>query len=388
MRKEVDIFSFYSLIGNKGKKLLKGHIFSIAKRSVTLILWPCYYILFLYTRRISKKSNHDCNVLLIGDLHYEDVKNNYDVVLLTGPGGIRRKLKWIIGDRNVLGCYDIIYPCIIFYFYIRISYVENYIVNRLANFIKCNKIDHILLGNDTKPLERLWIKASSKARVANSVYQHGIWAAANLNKHEYDGWFADQLLVYDKNHMNIVVNNGMPSSKVKVVGFPNRFQRVSKERKLVNPVVCIIGTAGYRSGFGDEVKTYFSKIATELKSLGYSVFYKPHPIELTDNNIEITCCDSFEGSVENALDEFDIFISIGSTFLIEATIAGKLSIQLAVDFVEIEDFSKLGYAKSMSLSDILCLFRNKEFINEHSSMSKGFKFVDRLPISVFYDNKI
>jgi hypothetical protein len=73
--------------------------------------------------------------------------------------------------------------------------------------------------------------------------------------------------------------------------------------------------------------------------------------------------------MDEVLSDFDCFISLTSTALYEATIAGKLSIQILDDKFECDDFQNYGYAYSIDVEGIekgnLNNLLKYEPINEH-----------------------
>jgi hypothetical protein len=211
----------------------------------------------------------------------------------------------------------------------------------------------ILLGNDNKPLERLWIKVAREQGVISVVYQHGIWAANNMLPYQADGWAADYLFVYDKFHKDLMVRFGMEASKINIVGFPT--VKCNENILRIQNTVCIIGSAGFSSGYDGYFKEINNTIAHTLTKAGYKVFYRPHPMETKYSTFEIDSGIATivkQEPIADALKKYQLYVGFASTMLIECSLSGGVSIQIIDDNIDVIDFKKMEYAYSVRVTDL------------------------------------
>jgi len=97
----------------------------------------------------------------------------------------------------------------------------------------------------------------------------------------------------------------------------------------------------------------------DLRAAGLDVVFKPHPREKVQHYLgEFGEC--FEGSMSEALARFEVCISITSTALLEATLAGRVAIQIHDEVFDADRFDEAGYAHTIDAADLtglsaLCL---------------------------------
>ena len=197
-----------------------------------------------------------------------------------------------------------------------------------------------IVDNDSLPMQRAMIISASKIGLKSVCIQHGIFQSKSPS-YIMDGWFADSFLVINEAQKTMLVEKGMCSSKIKVMGFhaspymPSSSMLAPKERR-----VCFLGQPWGK--YDEKLRDRYLDIVTALYSWaereGVDMFYKPHPWELgqaylgsLERVVNISLKESFE--------TYDVFVSLTSTALIEAAAAGRIAIQIRDDVFDADDFS-------------------------------------------------
>ncbi len=95
-------------------------------------------------------------------------------------------------------------------------------------------------------------------------------------------------------------------------------------------------------------------LISTLKANDYVFKYKPHPSEKNANYLNSGDLSGlvYNKSLSKALNDFDCFISLTSTALLEVTLAGKCAIQIYDDMFSDEWFEDYGYSSSISRNNI------------------------------------
>ncbi|WP_418127981.1 hypothetical protein RG903_02855 [Thermithiobacillus tepidarius DSM 3134] len=125
------------------------------------------------------------------------------------------------------------------------------------------------------------------------------------------------------------------------------------------------------------------EIIDPLKMAGVPVVYKPHPGEIGGAYLSDVGCALFHGRLEDAVAEFDVFVSLTSTALMEASLAGKISVQIYDAAFCCERFDELGYAHVIDEKQIsrlteavrsLNAFDNSEIVERSNAASVSERF--------------
>ena len=271
------------------------------------------------------------------DLIIELHNSKKDVAIISSPtkslSFLRKGIPWI--------SYEFIFPLLT-----KLINKKNINESDLDSIIKVLvKIqpDYLIVGNDSLPLERIIILAAKKLKIKTITIQHGLWSSKS-DLSEFDGKYADHILVYDQNQKSILTTKGLVQEKIKILGFYKNFKLC--DCKSEKKKVCIIGRGLSRNypELYEELKKHYTDIYDYLEQF-YDVYFKPHPvaemIEIKDD------AKIYNNNMLNALNEFDVFISDGSTSLYEASLASKVSIQIYNDNIGemffVENFNRLGY---------------------------------------------
>lgn len=203
---------------------------------------------------------------------------------------------------------------------------------------------YFIMDNDSLPIQRSIILSANNGSLGRAIcIQHGVFQSKSP-PHIFDGWFADVFFVIDVYQKRMLIDKGMNPEKIKVMGFHS--SPYIPERRLSSPQdrrVCFLGQPWIKYGekraaaYMDIVRQVVESISQE----GRKVFYKPHPWERGCaylRNIE----NVVDASLSEAIEDYDVFISLTSTALLEASAAGRVAIQIVSDVFDADRFSDFG----------------------------------------------
>ena len=203
---------------------------------------------------------------------------------------------------------------------------------------------YLILWNDALFLERFLIYCARQTGVVSICVQHGIFqSTTDLNF--LDGHYADFMLVWGESQRQLFLQPGFDSAKVKVLGYPYKLPNASAKRPTCISI-CILGQPWENCSRyqGEKKKKIFAQITEQFKSAGIPVFYKPHPYE--DRKFFPKNARIVKNNLPDTLSKFDVFISLTSTALIEASLSGKIAVQFFDEEFEADDFMDKGYCYS------------------------------------------
>ena len=204
----------------------------------------------------------------------------------------------------------------------------------------------LIVKTDVNPINRLLVFAAREAGLRSVCLQHGVFSRTS-HSFVYDGWHADYTLVYDSHQRAILEDVGFASSRLPILGFhaspvTRRFPDPDPGRTRR---VCFFGQAfGWdaperRQRYREVVRAAL----TQLAAAGVEVAFKPHPRERSKPDVG-EFASLFEGSMADAFEQFEVCVSISSTSLIEATLAGRVAIQLYDELFRGGRFDEAPYA--------------------------------------------
>ena len=211
--------------------------------------------------------------------------------------------------------------------------------------------EFLVVVSDSLPMERLWIESARKLGVKSLCMQHGLFSSAGSDIN--DGKFADIMFVFDELQKRIVEIS--TNRKVLVLGYHSDIKKHAS--KSFGPLrICILGQP-YPQYYAEKSEVYFDYIAdliSTLKENDYVFKYKPHPSEKNANYLSSGNLSGlvYNKSLNKALNDFDCFISLTSTALLEVTLAGKCAIQIYDDRFSDEWFEDYGYSYSISRNNL------------------------------------
>ena len=224
------------------------------------------------------------------------------------------------------------------------------LINKTIKIMKSVSPKFLLLASDCLFVERFLIYCAREAGIKSICIQHGIFLS-RISRF-LDGKYADYMFLWGDSQANIYKNNEFDMKKIRIIGYPynivNSKNRISDKKK-----VCILGQPyeTYRAELGNRKKIIFKELINILENNGFKVSYKPHPGEKNfsfyPSNVNL-----YKRNLKHALSEFDVFIALDSTALLEASIYGKIAIQLFDENFESDHFAKLGYSYEYPATDL------------------------------------
>lgn len=230
-------------------------------------------------------------------------------------------------------------------------------IKRLSQRLRFFGLDNAvcIVENDSLPAQRVFIQASRLAGLSKVVcIQHGIFQRRSP-AYILDGWLSDLFFVIDENQKNLLVDKGMSSEKIRVMGFYN--SPYTPKRSL-SPLrsrrVCFIGQPWGKYG-GEREERYLAVLTRLLdffQSKGFEFYFKPHPWER-----ELAYIASLPNvtdiSMTDALERYDVFVSLTSTALLEAVASGRIGVQIVDSLFDADRFSELYKIASVDFDDPL-----------------------------------
>lgn len=221
----------------------------------------------------------------------------------------------------------------------------------LAKLLKATRAKYLFIQSDSMPYERLIISAARMANIFTVCVQHGIFNN-NTPQAIIEGRYADAFFAYDQHQAKIVGN----INSVVVGSFFKNANRYKFQKKKV---VCFFGQP-YPILFPKIAELYLSVVdRIRLAANKYSIdfFYKPHPGEINSQYLK-----RIEGVIFNDTEEcyenFDYFMAFSSTTLHQASLRGKVAIQIIDDNIHTDDYSIYGYCHSIKINNLNNLLKN------------------------------
>lgn len=249
-------------------------------------------------------------------------------------------------------------------------------IQKLQGILYCGHVtgrQYLILNNDSLPVERIFCLLAKQLEIITVCIQHGVFTS-NSPSRVIDGGVADLTLTYDKHQLKLMQSAGVPENKLSILGFPANITRIERLRFKQDRTVCILGQP-WGAYYPDIEKTYhrlLSELVALLNSIGTRFVFKPHPNELGQQYIA-QFGGVERGSLSECFKKYDVFISFTSTALLEASLAGRVAIQIFDPAFFADNFSDLGYAHSINSQDLSNL---------------GALVRDASPVSVKCDKKV
>ncbi|MDG3065881.1 hypothetical protein [Thauera mechernichensis] len=198
----------------------------------------------------------------------------------------------------------------------------------------------LVVDNDSLPMQRAVILSAHLAGLKTVCIQHGIFQSKSPG-HIMDGWTADLFLAINSHQRDMLITKGLAPDKIYIMGFhsspyqPKRPTAPPKERK-----VCFLGQPWTKYGT-DRGQRYFEilrAVTTALENNNINLFYKPHPWERGSAHLK-DIRNVIDTPLNASIEEYDVFISITSTALLEVATAGRVAIQVIDSIFDADDLS-------------------------------------------------
>ena len=342
-----NIFGFYKYTKQIYPDALRDIKALIIKRAIWSILsFPLTLIFETLNNYLYKINHRNIKVIFVGT-YFPDLINTFNkneiIIISHFKDGIklsRNRIHWKSSEPLYLSLFVLTY------------FNKIILIKRWINFFSRFRNALLVTGNDTKPFERLLIQTCRNSQLKTITIQHGIWQGESNNKYVYDGWYTDIIAVYDEYHKSILIKKGMSLKKIQVIGFPKSYVKHNlSDRKKV---VCFLGSGLSKTYKKTLVWDINQEIINALNSLSYKVFYKPHPSEIKYRLLEIdsNLVELYKRDLSQAIDEFDCFIGLQTTALLEVNLAGKIGIQVYDPKISGLNLEMAGYSYSIKIDDI------------------------------------
>jgi len=226
-------------------------------------------------------------------------------------------------------------------------------INRLTKILLHTKAKYLIVESDSLPPHRMLILAAKQAQIKTICILHGV-ITSTCPATLLDGQYADYIFVYDDYQKNILINAGIESSKIRIFGFYYPIP-THHPLNLYRKKVCIFGQPWkeYNTNMFKHYHTSINWIITTLLTHGFDVVYKPHPAEQEISYIQKVSCKVVIDyhDIGSCLEQYDLFVSYASTALLEATLHGKLAIQIYTGNLYDDNFENAQYAYTVNVYD-------------------------------------
>jgi hypothetical protein len=223
----------------------------------------------------------------------------------------------------------------------------DYIASRLVR----KGVEYIILPNDSLFLERFLILCARKANITSICIQHGLFNEESPPD-VLDGHCADYMFLWGESQKEIYAKNkSYEMGKIRILGYPYKKNQIN-DVALDKTKICIFGQPWevYDKSLGEKKKIIFENVIQNLSSNGVSAIYKPHPGE-KDQEYFPEGVEIYKKDINCALQEYDVFISLTSTALLEASLNGKIAIQLFDKDFKSDHYAQKGYSYTFENSN-------------------------------------
>lgn len=248
------------------------------------------------------------------------------------------------------------------------------IINFTVDFFKKSNPKALIVQNDSLFIERFLIFCARKAGIKTICIQHGIFQSIS-DPLVFDGKYSDFMYVWSKKQKNILVEGGLPPTKIKILGYPYKILELENHIRVYNKSkICILGQPweNYDVKLGEKKKQILNKIVSQF--IGVTITYKPHPAE-KDINYFPDDVSVFSGSLSEAIEEYDYFFSFTSTALLEVSLCEKIAIQLYdIDF-KCDIFEEIGWSYTYNVWNNINLQQYVDKINEPFNLDEDALFI-------------
>lgn len=250
------------------------------------------------------------------------------------------------------------------------------IINFTIDFFKKTDPKFLIVSNDSLFIERFLIYCAREAGIKTICIQHGIFQSTS-NPIIFDGKYADYMYVWSKQQKDILHRAGVPVEKLSVLGYPYEIVTSKNDVSIYdNFKICILGQPWerYDVKLGEKKKQIFNKLVSQLA--GVDIMYKPHPgeidVDFFPDNIGI-----FTGNLSDAVQEYDCFLSLTSTALMEVSLCKKIAIQIYDADFNCDRFEDIGWSYTYDLESSISFGDYIDKISEPFTIDEDAMFVPK-----------
>jgi hypothetical protein len=209
---------------------------------------------------------------------------------------------------------------------------------------------YVILANDSLPMQRIFALAAREEQIFSICIQHGIFQS-RTPPHLLDGRFADMMLVYDEHQRGVVETNGVPSQKIRTMGVPFDYVQYPDEPDT-DRSVCFFGQPwdNYNETTAARYRSIVDDTLSFLEVSGVPFVYKPHPAERCPFPKRAKG-KLFRGSMAQALARHQVYVSLTSTALLEASLSNRVAIQIYDEAFNADRFEDAGYTYTVAAGE-------------------------------------
>lgn len=264
-------------------------------------------------------------------------------------------------------------------------------IKRLEKKLKkyASETFYFIVNNDSLPIQRSAILAARGAGVSRAVcVQHGIFQS-KANKCIPDGRFADLFLAINEHQKDLLTKMGIDSNKIYVFGYHSSvYSPIRQLSEKMQRRVCFIGQPWGKYDKQKGIK-YLHIVKTVERIIMNSNMvwgFKPHPWETQESYLK-TIENVVNISLGEAIEKYDVFVSLTSTALYEACWSGRVAVQIYDELYESDRYSDVSSICSLQYEDrefqrkLLSVINTGLPCKKHEMRSLAEIFIDSLLVS-------
>ena len=258
-------------------------------------------------------------------------------------------------------------------------------IKKISKLFKENSVSEsfLIVSNDCLPTERVVVNAAKIAGMKTICIQHGIFQRKSTCN-ESDGKFVDFFFSFSDDQGEFLVDRGIPRNKIITMGHHSNIYSSKNKSKGNRRKVCFLGQSWQiDKTLCAHYLNIYQRIASICDKNGLSIDFKPHPRERKSSHL-LQIKDVKIMSMSEAIERYDVFISLNSTALLETSYAGKISIQIIDDMFESDDFScfsdviSIEYESDSFEKDFYCSVVNSNYPDYKKEDSVDQRFLNAL----------
>lgn len=377
----IDLFHSFDNLENREPQA-PGYLARTRKKSfIYVLLFPVIILFYIYIWMVNaRNSKKNIKCALIGEKYINYVERD-DVIFVTCSifsyfkSEIYKKSNVVFLDLEPLNL------LISLGLHKRHSLYLSYI----RFFTGKYEFEKFTFFTDIQPIYKMFVNYANCQEIKTICIQHGLFTQfEGSSKYQSCGNYIDYLYVFDETQKKVCLHRGIESRHICISGFPSYYKLPLKENKKCNSLkkICILGSGWHASNKGDVSRDINNKCLKIIyANMGIKADYKPHPLEIFNNNIEVASDflgETFSGTLEEAFNEYDILIGIASTSLLQASINGLVAIQVLPETSDRDtiNFEAAGYSYTISRDklemELMSAINNVPLSIETSSYSDAF----------------
>tara|TARA_B100000212_G_scaffold342462_1_gene329750 strand:+ start:7368 stop:8642 length:1275 start_codon:yes stop_codon:yes gene_type:complete len=254
-------------------------------------------------------------------------------------------------------------------------------INQIKSILETTKPKIIVLYDSTFPINRAIIQVSKELGIRTIEIQHATYP---IKSKLLPGLGADFLYVWGEYFKEMYEKQKIRNDdSIKILGYP--FESNLKNNLLQNRKLTLYYLA---QGFQyEDIKNldrllenalYLKNLSNTLNITFKCKLHPNSPKVLLDKVLPHLECNPLDQTMENAINDGDIFVSFNSTALIKAAFQGKKCFQLMNLPVECDNFEELGICKTfLDLNELNAYLTNLLKSDKDNILNEGNSINDK-----------